>query len=490
VNAPILLKSVIPRRRSEAKASLESITVVRGLWIPGSRPAAEPRNDGVRVCIKRVAPKVSGTGVGRHLDWYACHVLRVCVDMEEPIGELPLRRLSPLSRFAILYTVLFSAFGVISPFLPAFFGDRGLTKQQIGFAIGLAVAVRLVSGPIIGNLADKKRAWRGVLGVCAGVAGALGLGYLWAHHFAAIVVVTLAQSILLAPLVPVADAMALSAARSSPQFEYGWVRGAGSAAFIAASIAAGYAADSFGLVVCVGLNALLLGIAAAAAVPLPNIPSQVTLPGDATPGSIRSLMSLRAFRRLMLVGALVLGSHALHDTFAVIQWRDAGITTATASLLWSESVAAEVFVFLLIGPPLVRRLGVSRTAILAAGAGVVRWTVLGASNDIVAVMFVEPLHGLTFALFHLAAMRLITQTVPNRLAATAQAIYGTLAVGASTALLTLISGTLYGALGSHSFWVMSFLCLAAIPLADGLVSEAPGHAAVGHSPSSQNLRET
>jgi MFS transporter, PPP family, 3-phenylpropionic acid transporter len=392
-----------------------------------------------------------------------------------------LQRPSPLTRFAILYTVLFSAFGVISPFLPAFFGERGLTKQQIGLAIGLGTAVRLVSGPIIGNLADKKRAWRAALCACAGIAGALGLGYLWAHHLAAVLAVTLAQSILVAPLVPIADAMALSASRSATRFEYGWVRGTGSAAFIAASIAAGYAADSFGLVVCVVLNAVLLGITAASARPLPNIPMQVTRPGDARLGSIRFLLNLLAFRRLLLVGALVLGSHALHDTFAVIQWRDAGISTATASLLWSESVAAEVFVFLLIGPPLVRRLGVARAAILAASAGVVRWTVLGASNDIVAVALVEPLHGLTFALFHLAAMRLITETVPNRLAATAQAIYATLAVGASTALLALISGTLYAALGGHSFWVMSFLCLAAIPLADGLISEAPGHAAVGQT---------
>jgi MFS transporter, PPP family, 3-phenylpropionic acid transporter len=383
-----------------------------------------------------------------------------------------LRRLSPLTRFAILYTVLFSAFGVISPFLPAFFGDRGLTTQQIGFAIGLGTAVRVMSGPLIGNLADEKRAWRVVLCVCAGVAGAIALGYLWANHFAAILAVSLAQSILVAPLVPIADAMALSASRSPRRFEYGWVRGAGSAAFIVGSLAAGSAADSLGLAVTVGLNAVLLGITSIAAMPLPDIPTRVARPRHATLGSIRLLLDLRAFRRLLLVGALVLGSHALHDTFAIIQWRGAGISTATASLLWSESVAAEVFVFLLIGPPLVRWLGVPRTAILAAGAGVVRWTVLGVSNHVAAVAFVEPLHGLTFALFHLAAMRLIIETVPNRLAATAQAIYGTLAVGASTTLLTLISGPLYEAIGARSFWVMSFLCLASMPLADGLTSEA------------------
>jgi MFS transporter, PPP family, 3-phenylpropionic acid transporter len=400
--------------------------------------------------------------------------------MEEPNGELPLRRLSPLARFAILYTVLFSAFGVISPFLPAFFRDRGLTTQQIGVAIGLGTAARLVSGPIIGNLADEKRVWRAVLCACAGVAGALALGYLWANRFAEMLAVSFAQSILLAPLVPIADAMALSASRSTRGFEYGWVRGAGSAAFIVASVAAGYAADSFGLAVSVGLNAVLLGITAVSAMPLPDITTRVARPGGTTLGSIRFLLNLRAFRRLLLVGALVLGSHGLHDTFAVILWREAGISTATASLLWSESVAAEVFVFLLIGPALVRRLGVARSAVLAASAGVVRWTVLGASSHIFAVAFVEPLHGLTFALFHLAAMRLITETVPNRLAATAQAIYGTLAVGAATTLVTLISGALYGALGGHSFWVMSFLCLAAVPLAYGLINGGTRNA-VGRS---------
>jgi PPP family 3-phenylpropionic acid transporter len=46
----------------------------------------------------------------------------------------------------------------------------------------------------------------------------------------------------------------------------------------------------------------------------------------------------------------------------------------------------------------------ARAAIQAAFAGVTRWSVLGATAQIVPLMLVEPLHGLTFALFHLAAM--------------------------------------------------------------------------------------
>jgi PPP family 3-phenylpropionic acid transporter len=63
----------------------------------------------------------------------------------------------------------------------------------------------------------------------------------------------------------------------------------------------------------------------------------------------------------------------------------------------------------------------------------------------------------------LACMRLLGQMVPPGLAATAQAIYGTVAIGAMTSLLTLTSGTLYGQFGAGGFWAMAGLCFFALP---------------------------
>jgi MFS transporter, PPP family, 3-phenylpropionic acid transporter len=78
---------------------------------------------------------------------------------------------------------------------------------------------------------------------------------------------------------------------------------------------------------------------------------------------------------------------------------------------------------------------------------------------------VQPLHGLTFALLHLACMRRLAAIVPAGLWATAQAIYGTLAVGATTAVLTLAAGPLYARFGGAAFWLMAALCAAALPIA-------------------------
>jgi PPP family 3-phenylpropionic acid transporter len=172
----------------------------------------------------------------------------------------------------------------------------------------------------------------------------------------------------------------------------------------------------------------------------------------------------------MLVAALIIGSHAFHDSFAVIRWQLAEIGTGTIGLLWAESVAAEVIVFLFIGRPLLDRLGPARAAALAAVSGAVRWGVMAQTAWLPAMALIEPLHGITFALLHLSIMRLLAQVVPARLVATALALYGTVAVGIATTLLTLAAGPLYAHLGAGGFWVMAVLCAAALPVCLRLAS--------------------
>ena len=126
----------------------------------------------------------------------------------------------------------------------------------------------------------------------------------------------------------------------------------------------------------------------------------------------------------MLVAALVFGSHAMHDSFAVIRWREAGIGSEMISVLWSESVAAEVIVFFVLGRPILDRIGPARAAALCATAGLLRWIVMAHSVWVPALALVQPLHGLTFALLHLACMRLLSHIVPPGLSATAVTLYG------------------------------------------------------------------
>jgi len=390
-------------------------------------------------------------------------------------------RWGALPPFIVLFSALYAAFGVSSPFMPAFIASRGIPPEQIGALLAAGTAVRLLAAPVAARIADRYHALRIVFAACAVYAAIAALFYLPSVDFWAILVVSLVHAATLAPLTVVADALALGAAvpragSAAKGFEYGFVRGAGSAAFIAGSILAGQVVGYSGLSVIVVLSAALLIVGATCVFLVPEVIGKSSLAAAPIKGSadnVRTLLRLPVFRRLVLVAALILGSHAMHDSFAVIRWSAAGISPAAVSVLWSESVAAEVLVFFAIGPPLVRWLTPGGAMTLAAAAGAVRWAVMAQSADVAALALVQPLHGLTFALFHLAAMRVIAGVVPRDLAATAQAIYATLGAGAASVVLTLASGALYGRAGAEGFWAMALLCALALPIAWGLRLPAP-----------------
>jgi PPP family 3-phenylpropionic acid transporter len=380
---------------------------------------------------------------------------------------------SDLLRFALLFSALYLAFGVASPFLPAFFSSRGLAPEQVGLALSLATTIRLLSGPFAGRLADRLHALRAVLAICTAMAGLMALGLVPAQGFLLLLVVSLLHAAMLAPTTVLADALALGAASppgvARPRFEYGWVRGAGSAAFIVGSLVSGQAIGALGPTAILVLQAAFLIIAAVTTLLVPElIVSREGEPAGTQPlettASILDLVRMPAFRRLVLVAALVLGSHAMHDSFAMISWNAAGISTGVGSILWSESVAAEVVVFLGLGPFVLRHVKPEVAMAVAAVAAVLRWAVMAHTSDVLILALIEPLHGLTFALLHLSCMRVLAAIVPRALAATAQAVYATLGIGATSAVLTLLSGSLYAQFASRGFWAMAALAMAALPV--------------------------
>ena len=383
--------------------------------------------------------------------------------------------LPTLAPYLVLFAALYAGFGVQSPYLPALLGEHGLEPAAIGIVLAGGAAIKLLTGPAAGQLADRLNAGRLVFAGCAAGGSLAALGFLPAFGFWPLLMIALLQAAALGPLAPLGDSLVLPAAAPArpvdrrseePGFDYGWVRGTGSGAFILGSIVSGQAVGIAGLGAAMWLNAGLLmmtALSVARVRPLPPHKTAVTMQPAAR--DIGALLRLPAFRRVMLVSALILGSHALHDGFAMIRWRAAGIMPGTAGLLWAESVAAEIVVFFAVGRPLLDRLGTNGTAMLAAAAGALRWTVSAETAALPALALIQPLHGVTFALLHLACMRRLAEIVPPGLSATALTLYGTVAIGVASALLTLASGALYGAVGAAGFWVMAGLCAAALPLA-------------------------
>ena len=373
-----------------------------------------------------------------------------------------------LAGFVLLFAALYGGYGALSPFLPAFLDERGLSPVAIARLLAAAMLVRLVAAPLFGRLCDRTGATRLVLSVSLGLAGAATLAFLTGHGFWPLIAVAIAQAVVTAPLAPLADALALAGAAGGRAFEYGWVRAAGSAAFIAMTVLTGQTIGWTGRAAGLWTCAALFGIGALAAIRVRAGPSE--RPREAHEG-FRDLIRLSRFRLTILAAGLVIGAHAMHDAFAVILWTKAGLTPGLSGLLWSESVAAEIGVFLWLGPRLLGRIGPVRAIVLAALAGSLRWAVQSQTAWLPAMLAIQSLHGLSFALLHLACLALIEAEVPNPLRATALAVYGSVGLGLASAAVTLVAGDLYARWDAQAFLAMSGLSLAAVPVA--LLLDAP-----------------
>src|SRR3954465_12575492 len=142
-----------------------------------------------------------------------------------------------LFAYFLLFAALYAGFGVQSPYLPRLLQEHGLRAETIGVVLAAGTAIRLAAGPIAGSIADRLEAPTLVFAGCAAGAALTSLGYLAASGFWPIFAVTLLQASALAPLAPLGDSLVLAAAapqgvQHRPGFDYGWVRGAGSGAFI------------------------------------------------------------------------------------------------------------------------------------------------------------------------------------------------------------------------------------------------------------------
>lgn len=373
-----------------------------------------------------------------------------------------MRGVSPATRFALIFAAQFFAFGVLLPFLPAVLAARGLSAEQVGALLAAGSAVRLVAGPAGGRLADALGNPRAVLAAAAGLAALAACGFLLAAGFGLMLLVVALHSAAIAPVVPLTDAVAVVAARGPPGFDYARVRAAGSVAFIAAALGGGQAVAWAGLDAAVWLLVAGLAATSLAALALPCGAAPAARGGPRGMAAFLAPLRIAALRRLLLVSALIQGSHAMYYAFGTLHWQAAGLSAGVIGGLWAIGVVAEVALFWW-GRGFVARLGPIGLSLAAAGAGALRWAIFALTDDPWLLAPAQLLHAATFGMQHLAVMTVLGRVVPPAQAGMAQTLHAALGVGLWMGVITLACGPLYAAAGGEGFWAMALLCLAALP---------------------------
>jgi PPP family 3-phenylpropionic acid transporter len=174
-----------------------------------------------------------------------------------------------------------------------------------------------------------------------------------------------------------------------------------------------------------------------------------------------ALFRLHPFRLTVACTAMIQGSHAAYYGFAAIAWRSQGIGDGVIGLLFAEGIIAEIALFLR-GRRLVEWMGPAGLTACAASAGVVRWGAMAFAPPLPVLAVLQLLHAATFAMQHLAAMMVLSRSIPPERSATAQALHSALGQGVPNGLMMLMSGFLFARFGDRTFMVMAVSAAAAL----------------------------
>jgi PPP family 3-phenylpropionic acid transporter len=337
---------------------------------------------------------------------------------------------------------------------------------MMGLLFAAANLIRIPLAPAAGLIADAHNDRRFMMLALSALSLAAFILFALAKDPTAIGLWMMAATVLWSSGSPILEGATL---RLTDRFglPYGRVRVWGSAAFMAGSVVAGLVSARYGfgivapwMVVCCALQ-----LGAVARLPPPRVreTTRFAVRLQATLAEARELASKPVFMLFLVVGSLIQSSHIVYYSYGGLHWREQGISASVIGIIWPLGVIAEIVLFT-FSAAVVRRIGPVTLLFLGALACTLRWTLMAFDPPLPALVAIQLLHGFTFSVPHLGAMYFILNATPPRLAATAQSLYGVVAIGLASSLALLPASALYAAWGGRTYLLMSAMSATAMLL--------------------------
>lgn len=356
-------------------------------------------------------------------------------------------------RFSIFYALYFTIIAFYLPFFPAWLSDLGYTANEVAILIAAAVWGRLLMSPLLSWFADSYNKRRDYLFWAATVLFLLiGLMVFFNFYFSRFWLLFIFWAVaggVMSALIPLIDSLA-NIASSRAKMDYGKARLWGSLAFILFSMT-GYffLKDQSSDYV---LNYMLFGVALmmASILLLPDYRHQIsTIAEDQTnprntklTWPVLPIIQNKTLFIGILIASLLQGSHAALYGLASYHWAAIGLNKLEIGQLWAIGVLVEVMVFF-FGGTLLKRLSLNSLFLIAIIGGIIRWSLIGLTNEFILLSLLQILHASTFAITHLTAINFIERYAPSNLISSAQGMYDSLGMGLFIGLAMIMAGSLY-----------------------------------------------
>ena len=192
-------------------------------------------------------------------------------------------------------------------------------------------------------------------------------------------------------------------------------------------------------------------------IPMQNMPNDVVAQ-DKPRISVITILKRSNFWPFLMITALLQGAHAAYYGFGAVYWQDIGISETYIGYFWSVGVIGEIF-FLAFGKRFFGNSSIAMMFCIAALGSIVRWLTLAYAVDVWTIMLSQLLHGVTFGVSHLAAMRYMSERVSDDEAVATQSIYAAIPFSLGISALTFACGMLYPSYQEGIFVLMAVAIL-------------------------------
>lgn len=344
----------------------------------------------------------------------------------------------PYWRLSSFYFWYYAALGGFTPYFARWLHDLGQEALAISVLMGLWYAARIIAPPTWGDRAARSPRplhWlrAGALLALVGFAG-----FLVAREFAALFIVMLVFGFFCNAILPQFEALTLDTLHGRRE-DYGRIRVWGSIGFIVVTLGYGALIERHGSA-WLPLLMLPLFVAIAASTFANRAPQVEAHHDEPAPGSLLAALRRRGVPNFLLVALLMQLGFGPYYVFFTLHLGEHGHGTDTIGALWALGVLAEILLFV-AAPTLLRRHSPRHLMLACLALTAVRWLLIALfPGSLPLLIILQPLHALSFGVFHACCMQLIGVYFPVRLSAQGQALLHAIGAGIGGVLGALLAG--------------------------------------------------
>jgi MFS transporter, PPP family, 3-phenylpropionic acid transporter len=354
-----------------------------------------------------------------------------------------------------IYFFIFAAIASLFPFLLIYYEELGLSGTQIGILTALNPLVTVIAAPLWGAVADATQRYKQLLLVM--MAGCLVAVFLLnqATQFVWLLVVTALFAFFAGSVMPLIDSSVMAGLEHKER--YGKLRLWGTIGFGVTSPVVGFITERAGLSWAFYFYLLFFAITTALVVFFPVSRAPLRKPLGT------GLLEFKNKTWLMFLLTIFIGGFglAVAGNYYLLHLKNLGGTQTYVGLSLTFATLGEV-PFMLFGYRLLKRYPAKILLVAALFFIILRLVAYALAQAPWHFLFIQLMHGPTFALIWIAGISYADTLSPPELKATGQSLFATTLSGLGGTLGGFSGGLLYEAVGLvQTFYVTAALLVAA-----------------------------